>query len=947
MKLTKRLNIALVLVGIVPLVLLITFAMGWLHESMRQSNRQALQSLAAQTAREADAVLRDGVNAVAFLAKHATQTLAFSDEKLRTTLGDIAAQHPALREIHLLGPTEELRTTAQNAKPRRWPPMPWLKDALQGRQVLSDVQAVTNPFEAFMVVAVPVSRPDGHVEAVLAGRFDMNAFDQIMTSIFPVRGQALILDQRGYVVAASGGTQTLTLYPVDDVTRAVRRGQASILEFTLNNQILVAATHPLAVHSWSVVLIQPAQTLDAAIHSLRHGLFLALVLTLVVLLLLGLLFSRHLSGRLRLVFTAAETLRQGGTVALDKLGGDEIGDMARTLTQISMELQESRQQLLHQQQELERQVQQRSLALRLANQDLQQEVTERTLAQTTLAEKQAELEHILRTAPVGIALCRNFRLLEPNIHLQRITGYSLDELANMPIARLMPDFQDFLRLKAGMETLATVPGKPVQPGSMECIWQHSDGAMLHVLLCYSPSGAQWILSVMDISARKAMEEKLRHMAMHDDLTGLGNRLLCRDRLQNILARARRDPRHKFALVFVDLDRFKVINDSQGHAVGDKLLQLVAGRLAAGIRESDTVCRFGGDEFLILLDGLEAPGNAVGIARRLQDELRQPYSIDDRDFQVSASLGIYIGEENDADADQIIQRGNVAMHWAKDSGRNCFKVFTKRLMHQAVDLMSMENDLRHAVSRNQLFLEYQPIIQAGDQLFGFEALVRWLHPEQGRIPPDRFIGVAEETGAIHALGEWVLQEACTAMAGWNRALGLNLIMSVNISGRQFGQAHLPGKIQAALDQSGLAPSCLKLEITESSLMKHLNRPLEILGRLRQMGISLSVDDFGTGYSSLAYLQRLPLDYLKIDRSFVRDLHANAESEAIVRAVIQLGQTLGMEIIAEGVETAAHLEKLQTMGCGLYQGYYFARPLPAERAFEFIQQRLPAGQKQKDD
>lgn len=947
MKLASRINIAMVLVGIIPLVLFTTFAMGWLHESMRQSSRQALQSLAAQTAREVDAVLRNGVDAVSFLAKHSAVTAPASTHDLHATLSAFSAHHASLREIRRIDFTDTDRTASGTNDAPAWPPMPGLKDVHRGHLVLSDVQPRLKPFEPFMTVAAPVIDADGQIRTALVGRFDMSVFDRIMTSVFPAQGQALILDQRGFIVSTSGGGQILSTYSVDDVARAARRGRADIVEFIDDSRTMVAAIYPTTEHSWSICLIRPAQVLDAATLELRQGLFIALGLTLTALLLLGLFFSRHISGRLRLVFTAAETLRRGGSVALDKLGSDEIGDMARTLSRISMELQESRQQLLAQQQTLEHEVRQRSLALRLANQDLQQEVSERTLAQRNLAEKQAELEHILRTAPVGIALCRNFRLQNPNAHMQRITGYSLEELDNMPIAWLMPDFQDFLRLKTGMEDLDATGGKPVQPGSLECMWRHSDGSTIHVLLCFSSSGSQWILSVMDISTRKTMEEKLRHMAMHDDLTGLGNRLLCRDRLRNILARTRRDPKHRFALVFVDLDRFKVINDSQGHAVGDKLLKLVADRLAAGIRESDTVCRFGGDEFLILLDGLDSPGNAVAIARRLQEDLRQTYRIEDREFKISASLGIYIGEQDDADADQIVQRGNVAMHWAKENGRNCFKVFTKRLMSQAVDLMSLENDLRHAVGRGQLFLEYQPIIQTDGCLFGFEALVRWLHPAQGRIAPDRFIPVAEETGIIHALGDWVLNQACATMAAWNMETGENLTISVNISGRQFGLAHLPVKIQAALDQSGLPPACLKLEITESSLMKHLTRPQEILERLRQMGVSLSVDDFGTGYSSLAYLRRLPLDYLKIDRSFVRDLHANAESEAIVRAVIQLGQTLGMEIIAEGVETKDHLEKLRNMGCDLYQGFYIARPLSAEKALDFIRQTQPSCQKNPDD
>ena len=936
MRLAQKINAALLLVGIIPLALLTVYALGWFHDSVRQNSRQSLQSLAVQVGKEVARSLEDGSGALDFLANHpALLDPATPEALLKKILVETVSFHPILQDISVIEPSARVRASAHYRFRGEWKENVWFRSALGGEKVMSDVHPMLQPpFEVVMTMARPLRAEGRAITGVLVGQFDLNGLGQIVSSIFDRDGQALIIDHRGYVVATSGRERPMDDFTVPVVVGQTCSSQAAVVEFE-GDEDMVAAVQPVPGHPWSVVLIRPSRVLYAAAFEMQHGLYWTLGLTALGLTILAVLFSRHLGGRLRLVFDVAETLRAGQEVSLESLGGDEIGKMARTLTQISMELHQSRQELLEHQQNLENLVEKRSLDLRLTNQTLQQEVADRTLAQKALAEKRRELEDILRTAPVGIALCQDFHLRSPNAHMSVMTGYPLDVLENMPIARIMPDFDDFLRLKAAMERMAGAIEQPAPPETMESVWRRTDGSSVNVLICFGRAGRQWILSVMDISARKAMEEQLRHMALHDALTDLGNRTLGRERLERALARARRDESHKYALIFIDLDRFKVVNDSQGHAVGDQLLQEVAKRLTREVREMDTVCRFGGDEFLIILDGLDAPGNAIAIARRLQDAVRQPYFLDDREYQLTASLGLFVSKGvSDVSAEQIIQRGNIAMHWAKESGRNCFKIFTKKLMNRAVELMIMENDLRQAVTREEFFLEYQPLVRDDGSLFGFEALVRWEHPTRGRIPPDHFISVAEDTGIIHALGEWVLLTACRTVAAWNRELGQDLTVAVNMSGRQFGQANITNRIQACLEEVAMPPAWLKLEITESSLMKHLARPQETLERLRQMGVSLSVDDFGTGYSSLSYLQRLPLDYLKVDRSFVRHLATSAESQAIVQAIVQLGHTLGMRIIAEGVETEEHLARLRDLGCDLYQGYFFARPLPEPAAREFI-------------
>lgn len=935
MRLTQRFNLALIAVGIVPLALLTAYSLFWFHNSVRQSNRQALQTLAAQVGRETGRALRDGTNALDFLSKHpALLNPSTPEETLKRALQDSISFHPILRDIYVLEPSSRVRASARFSFRGEWSHNQWFNSAMAGNRIISDVHTMLYPLTTVMSVAQPLRGPNNALSGVLIGQFNMNVFTHILSKIFDADGQALIIDHRGYVVAPTSPEQTLTEFAIPAVKELVRSGQPGLVDFHDPDGMQVAAVQPVLDHSWSVVLIRPQKILYAASIEMQRGLYATLGVTFLALLGLGVFFSRHLRDRLRLVFTAARSLRKRENIPLDDIGHDELADLIRMMSEASTELQESERRLVQHQTNLEHLVQQRSQDLRQANSELKQEIAERAQTQKALAKKQDELELLLRTAPVGIALCQDFRLSAPNGHLCLITGYSLEELDNMAIARLMPHFKDFLQLKGLMDQATTAVHQPAPPGTMECLWVTREGISIQVLLSFSRLNKQWILTVMDISKRKAIEEQLRHMALHDPLTGLGNRTLCMDRLQQALARSRREVAHFFALAFVDLDRFKVINDSQGHAVGDSLLQEVAVRLQNAAREVDTVCRFGGDEFLVLLSGLDAPANAVTFARRLQAGLREPYFLGSHEFKISASIGLFISRGSvDMSADQIIQRGNIAMHWAKESGRNRFKVFTKRLMNQVEGMMTMENDLRQAVPRGELFLEYQPILHGNGSLFGFEALVRWQHPLHGRIPPDSFIPAAEETGVIHQLGEWVLLNACRTIAAWNMELGADLTISVNMSGRQFGQANIPGKILACLEETSIAPERLKLEITETSLMKHLARPLETLGQLRQMGVLLSVDDFGTGYSSLSYLQQLPLDYLKIDRSFVRVLASGTESMAIVQAIIQLGHTLGMRIIAEGVETAEHLELLQNLGCDLYQGYYFARPLPEADALTY--------------
>lgn len=530
---------------------------------------------------------------------------------------------------------------------------------------------------------------------------------------------------------------------------------------------------------------------------------------------------------------------------------------------------------------------------------------------------------------------------------KEMLGYREDEIGQYLdewLSRVHPD--DVARLRA--EINAHLDSETPQFQS-EYRMLHRDGSYLWLLCrglavrdaegrCCRMAGSQ-----TDITARRRAEEKLRHDAHHDRLTDMPNRAVFLDRLARAISRVQRRDDYLFAVLFLDVDRFKLVNDSSGHKTGDQLLIAVARRLERDLRPGDMVARHGGDEFTILLDHLKGRSDVEAIVQRIQQHMAAPFEISGQELVIDVSIGIAMSSTTSGGPEEMVRDADIAMYRAKVKGRGQYEFFDANMHQDIVSTMQMETDLRAAIRQGAFLAHYQPIInlQSG-RINGFEALIRWQHPQQGLVSPALFIPVAEESGLIHQIGRWILHAAAGQMHAWQQQFLHDppLTLSVNLSTRQFSQPDLIRRVNSVLQETGLDPQSLKLEITESAVMDNADAAVEMLRQLKALGVQMAMDDFGTGYSSLSYLHRFPLDTLKIDRSFVGGMETKPENVEIVRTIISLAHNLGMKVVAEGIETAAQLQQLYEMGCEYGQGYYLARPMDAQAATALLSNESPA-------
>jgi diguanylate cyclase (GGDEF)-like protein/PAS domain S-box-containing protein len=574
-----------------------------------------------------------------------------------------------------------------------------------------------------------------------------------------------------------------------------------------------------------------------------------------------------------------------------------------------------------------------------------QDITERKMAEQALRESEERYALAVRGANDGMW---DWDLKNDKIHYstrwKSMLGYGEKEITSHPeewLGRIHPDDRDEVEERIDAHLKGRDPHLEAEYRIM-----HRDGAYRWVvsrgLAVRGADGPATRMagSQTDITARKKAEEQLVHEAFHDALTGLPNRALFMDRLQHAVSAAQRRDSALYAVLFLDLDRFKTINDSLGHNVGDLLLIAVSRRLADCIRPGDTVARLGGDEFAVLLENISDLSAATDVAERIRSKMNAPFQIRRHEIFTSLSIGIAMGAERYERPEQVLRDADIAMYEAKGRGNASYEIFDSKMHANILDRLQLETELRGVLDRNELLLYYQPILDLENQrLTGCEALVRWNHPKRGLIYPLEFIPIAEETGSIHPIGDWILREACRGLKTLQELYPEEppLTMSINISSRQFTGYDLAARLAAFIRETGIAPACLALEITESMIMENVDTAVETMNRIREMGVRLHIDDFGTGYSSLSYLHRFPVNALKIDRSFIKKLSADGANREIVQSIISLAKSMHFDVIAEGVELEHQLSNIREMHCAFGQGFFFAHPMSIQDMDQWLRER----------
>lgn len=526
---------------------------------------------------------------------------------------------------------------------------------------------------------------------------------------------------------------------------------------------------------------------------------------------------------------------------------------------------------------------------------------------------------------------------------KEMLGFNDDEISDTPdewLSRIHQEDHDRVRASIDAYLEGTTSNFEIEYRirhfSDNYLWMMAKGLAIRTS---SGRATRFAGSQTDVSERKSNEEQMIYDALHDTLTSIPNRTLLLDRIRQSLVRLKRYPKTSFAIIFIDLDRFRLVNESLGHIHGDELLQLISARLKETIPIGDTVARLGGDEFSVLLQDIDSVRDVEAIAKDIQNSFSKPFFLGDKEVFASASMGIAHSDNNYKTPEEILRDSELAMYRAKRGGKSQSIVFQPQFRQSSLSPIDLDTDLRRALDRDEMELHYQPIISMRDRtISGFEALLRWSHRSRGVISPNEFIPLAEETGLIYDLGQWVLGKACKQIAAWNKSKEKEdqLEISINLSSRQFSDPNLVEGIVENIEKSGFDAEFLKIEITESALMQNAQRSVSMLNQLKDLNIKVCVDDFGTGYSSLSYLHTFPIDTLKIDRSFVHDMSRNFRNMEIIRTIIMLAHNLKLDVIAEGVETGEQDAQLSALGCQFAQGFYFSRPINSSDAALLIQQ-----------
>ena len=622
----------------------------------------------------------------------------------------------------------------------------------------------------------------------------------------------------------------------------------------------------------------------------------------------------------------------------------ELRKKNAALKQAIEDIESAQAEIVRLNQNLENRIQLRTAELKTVNQNLQHQIIERQQAQQQLKEREVQFASILNSLEevVWSVSAQTGEVLYLNPAAEQVYGLPIVDLwanPNTKTTAIHPEdreavVEQYSRLLEDGEL--RLEYRILKPnGEVRWLTDYS-----RVLYTRQKIPFRIDSTLSDITQRKRAEERLIHNAMHDHLTGLPNRASIVERIERALQRSKIDGNYQFALLFIDFDRFKLINDSLGHVVGDRLLVYCAQTISDAIPREGTVARLGGDEFVILIEWLDDIADAIQVAQVIQEKFQGAITIEAHTIFTSASIGIVLGSTHYTQSSDLLQDADIAMYRAKANGRARYEVFTPSMRTQTLEFVRAGNDLRHALDQHQLCLHYQPIFSlAQKKIVGFEALIRWEHPERGLLLPGQFLPIAMESNLMSRLGYWVLREACRQMGLWQKQYTRKdrLQISVNISEKLISSPGFLVSLEEILQENELPPQSLCLELVESTLMSEYEEVSQTLHQIRQRHIGLAIDDFGTGFSSLSYLHRFPIDRLKIDRSFVNQMNNNPESFEIIRTIITLAHTLEKTVIAEGIETSEQISQLLDLGCNLGQGFFFSRPLPTASVESLLQER----------
>lgn len=792
---------------------------------------------------------------------------------------------------------------------------PYFKQTLQlAKPVISDPATHGHTKgSAYIVFTAPVTGKDGHVAAVMTGSFNLyekNPLSRYVTIKLGKSGILRLISSSGQVLLHAKDTRILQ--PVSQgtgplVEKALREGTASGRHFGMSNQVLIASLHRLKSVNWVLGASYPEDDVYAQVRQARLWFIIATLIGMGVAILVILFMMRLLTRPLaQLASHVAELPGKRGDARFIHLPvNGEIGNLTGAFNNMVEEIDQSTQALRNSEQRY-------------------RIVTEFTNDFTYWRRPDGSFEFI---SPACL----------------EVTGYSREELFAQP--SLMEEMIHPAD-RPMVDQMAAESGDNVNCSHEEIEYRiiTKGGSIRWVRHNCRPiiddngtfMGRRGCRS--DITERKQLADQVSHMVLHDLLTGLPNRSLFADRLYLATAQKERNNRELTVVLFFGIDRFKLINDTLGHETGDRLLIMIAERLRKLLHPDDTLCRFGGDVFAFILPGRESRHEAVTMSYRILASLADPFNPAGQQVTLGGSIGIAICPQDGSDAETLQKNAETAMYDAKRSGKNCFRFYAREMNAQAAEMLRLDNSMPTGLTNGDFYLHYQPQLELkNDTVIAVEALLRWRHPELGMIPPDRFIPLAEDSGFIIKLGEWVLRTACMQCAEWQKSGIAPLRIAINVSGRQFSEPDFVDMVAAALSDSGLAPELLELELTESLLISNEQKALQKLQLLKNMGIYLALDDFGTGYSSLAYLKHFPLDRLKIDKSFINDILSDPDDAAITEAIIAMGHSLKLKVIAEGVETREQLVFLEDRGCDEMQGYFLSKPLSEHNLLTFITAR----------